>query len=207
MASAAIIATDQDSRSLLRWQLLRSPSAAISAIVAARLAENFYESTSTAQAVSVEAYESILVQAWGVASDTHTGVISLYGWPESGPGHHLANVTATFCTVQSAALTGFHATDKSHPSIREGFAAATAYNGCDLYALTADYSVNTIETGGILVPSVKLVGGTPEDNFACAGFAIDFSVCRYKFLSAFATTLTSATSLGLIFRALKMRDQ
>lgn len=213
MASPIILRSDRSPTADYQWQLLKSPSGAQTILTAAQLSQcltdvNFTEAT--VEFLDVERYRSIRMQLWGVAADTNTATIQLYGWADSGPGSHLAQLTVANGPFTSAATTGFHASAKAHPSIRAAFLPATAYRSCDTYtiALNEDYeqevirdsatpvfyqSFNTVRTPSIMAGTSPLHADFPSHVM------VDFSHARWKYFGVIVTALTG-TSEGAIFK-------
>lgn len=183
------------------WQLFKSRTTAQTAVTAAKLTtplRNVSFDEDNIEFMAVEGFDGIEVGIWGTASDNHAPVINLYEWMEDGPGHHAGTITLAFGGFTSAATTGFHAISTNpgaaHKTIRDAFAPATAYRGCDTYTETADY------TGGISVP------GTQETDFP-ATFLWSFVNSRAKYAGILVTALNSATDVGAVFRPVWLRDE
>jgi hypothetical protein len=187
------------------WQLLKTPTAAQTAVTAAKLTQSFKDvafAEDNFEVIDVSMFAAIAAQVWGVAADTNTFTIELYGWAEGGPGDHIQQMAANiFGAFVSAANVGFHQSSSTHKSIRNAFAAATDYRGADTYLLTAskDFTVKK----ELVSPAVQIQTNL-EADFP-AGFLVDFSTTRFKYFGI-AATATTGTSVGAIFKPLKLKS-
>lgn len=200
------------------WQLLKHPTGAQTAVTAAKLSQAFRDvvfAEDNFEVVDVSAFQSIAVQVWGVAADTNTFTLELYGWSNGGPGRHIqqmaANIFSAFVSQDSAdADPGWHTAKSTHPSIKEArgsplgipFAAGTDYRGVDTYLLTAskDFSVKYLG----VTPSVQIQTNL-EADFP-AEFVVDFRNSRFDFFGIAATAMTG-TSVGAIFKPLAFHKE
>lgn len=182
------------------WQLLKSPTANQTAVTAAKLAQEFH-SVNFAEAfevINVSGVHTILMQVWGVAADTNTFTLELYGWSIGGPGHHIHQVTGIFGNFVSEdsanATPGFHTSVRTHKSIRDAFAAGTDYRGADtLVAVTTATYVTTSEVNANPI-SAQL---DLEADFPTV-LKIQFNSCRYHYFGV-AVTAQTGTSVGAIY--------
>lgn len=216
---------DYTGLSLRGWQTLKAPiTTAETALTAAKLLDDMRAVSAdqdTVQIIPVSAFQEIQVMVLADGTADQSPVLDLYGWGESGPGRHIGTLTTDISTAAITASTGFHAHARTHKSIRDAFAAATAYKICDQYVVTADYEqerfVDTAVTPihiqsfrALNVPGTSATGGTigtstTEANFPQV-FNVDFSRSGYSFFGLLPTALDSATSVGAIFRPVKMRE-
>lgn len=193
------------------WQLLRSPTANLSAITAAKLSQAIKAVTfaeDNVEFIEVHKFRSIAIQCWGVAANTNTFTIELYTWAFNGPGHHLQqmanNTFGNFVSEDSAnAAPGFHSYGKAHASIRAAFAAGTDYRAVGgataaSYLLTAskDFSVKYLG----VTPAVQIQTNA-EADFP-AEFIVDFRSSRPHYFGLLPTAQTG-TSVGAIFKPLE----
>ena len=200
----AAVILNQDGRHVEtspKWKLLRKPilAAAVETTPTAQQLSNTLPAvTDFSHAIEfalVEKLSAIEVGFWGVASDNDSATVKLYGWAEGGPGCHIGTVTPIFGGFTSAATTGFHANANTDQSIREAFAAATAYRGCDTYAETLDNNTS-------------LVMPTTNVDFPGA-FIVSFANTQYKYFGAVFTSVTvvgTLTSIGAIYRPLGLKS-
>lgn len=207
---------------LQQWQCLKAPiGTAETALTAAKLLDDMRAMSaaeSTVEVIPVGLFDMIQVMVMAVGADGQSPVLDLYGWPESGPGHHIGTLTLDLSTAAVTASTGFHTNARTHKSIRDNFAAASTWLIPDQYVVTADYeqerfvdsaSVHTQYFRALSVPGTSAIGGTigtsvTEANFPQV-FNVDFSQSKYSFFGVLPTALDSATSVGAIFRAIRMR--
>jgi hypothetical protein len=209
---------------LMGWQLLKAPiTTAETAITAAKLGQNLSDVSfdeATVEVIPVEFFNMIEVMALANGTADQSPVLNLYGWSEWGPGHHIGTLTLDLSTASSAATDGFHAKNKTHVSIRNAFAAGTAWLIPDQYVVTADYEqerfADTTATPlhvqshrALNVPGTSAIGGTigtstTEANFPQV-FNVDFSHSQYKFFGVLPTSLDSATSVGAIFKPIRLK--
>jgi len=216
---------DYTGQSLRGWQCLKSPvAAAETALTAAKLLDDMRSVSaveSTVQAIPVSAFTEIQIMVLANGTADQSPVLNLYGWGESGPGHHIGTVTTDISAAAITALTGFHASARTHVSIRDAFAATVAWKICDQYVVTADYEqerfIDTAATPihiqyfrAISVPGTSAIGGTiatptTEADFPQV-FNVDFAHSAYSYFALLPTNLDSATSVGAIFRPVGYRS-
>lgn len=197
MATAQKIAIETSVRRYADFQLAKSlvlQANAMTALTAAQLSQHLfsinYAGADTLQVINVACISALRFEVWGVASNNHSCVFNLYGWPEVGHGHHIGTLTCTFGNFESAASTGFHTV--GHSSITRAFVPTQAYRGCDTYAETQDYE------DAITVFSA-------EADFP-AFAEVSFANSQYAWFAAMPTTITSATSVAAIFKALGVKS-
>lgn len=195
-----IYAPDTTGEFLYGWQLFRElVTAAETAPTAAQLNTNMRSVTDFSHAfrvTDVGNFPAIEVGIWGVADDTESATINLYGYGANGPGYHVGTITPLWGTGASPANTGFHGASNTHKTIRDAFVSSTAYQSPDSLTITNDYTV-----GSLAVP------GTQENNFPVT-FVWSFANMRLKYVFPVVTSLTVAgtvTSVGMIFRPLAER--
>ena len=169
------------------YQLCKSLTTAQTALTAAKLSEG-WEAVQGAEdnheVIGVEPFTAIKVMAMSVAADTNDDVLTLVGWPASGPGQEIGYVDVKYGTHTSAATTGFHANDTTHVSIRNAYAPATAYALSDTYAATGTYEA-------------ALTAYTGLANYP-GHFIVSFALSQYKYFGIAATTV-GGTTCGAIF--------
>ncbi len=184
------------------WQLLKKPTVAQTAYSAADLTENFRDlqdtqpAGTTVEALDVSIIGALRFQIWGEGAANDDPIIDLYGWSDGGPGCHIGKVTTTlgnFVSTGGAAADGFHKGPTTHQSIRDAFAAATSYRGCDTYVETNDYE------------SAITVYANEETDFPAAGIDVTFVNSQYQYFIVLVTALDSATNVGAIFKALSIK--
>jgi hypothetical protein len=197
------------------WQLLKTPTGAQTAVTAAKLCQTFRDvvfAEDNFEVIDCMALQSIAVQVWGVAADTNTFTLELYGWSEGGPGRHIQQMAANiFGAFVSVATDGWHASPSTHESIKyrstgqvgtipRGFAPATEYRGVDTYLLTAakDFTVKWLA----VTPAAQIQTNA-EADFP-GEFVVDFRNSRFKYFGV-AATATTGTSVGAIFKPLSLR--
>lgn len=181
------------------WQVCKTRSVAQTALTVAKLTQNLRTISfdeATVDVMDVSSIAGLRLQPWGVASDDNSCVLDFYGWQLGGGGMHIGKLTCTFGNFTSAATTGFHTVAEkayTHPSILSAFDTATAYRGCDTIVATNDYeSAFTVYTA--------------EANFPTHA-VLSFAAAQYKYLAILATTLTGATNVGCICRALALKGK
>lgn len=217
-------AVDYSEQALMAWQTLKAPiTTAETALTAAKLGQNMRDVSAdedTVEVIPVELYKMIQVMVLANGSANQSPVLNLYGWSETGPGHHIGTLTTDLGAGSSPASTGFHAQSETHKSIRDAFAAATAWLIPDQYVVTADYEQQRfVDTAAspihiqyfraLAVPGTSATGGTigtstTEADFPMA-FNVDFSMSRYKYFGLLPTSLDSATSVGAVFKPICLR--
>ena len=206
-----------------KWQCLKAPiTAAETALTATQLMDDMYgmvpADDNNIQIVPVVAFSSIQCMMLAAGTADQSPVLELYGWPESGPGHHIGTLTTDISTgAMTVSARSFLASTRTHKTITDAFAAATAWKVADQYVVTADYEqerfLDTAATPihfqafrALNVPGTSAIGGTigtatTEANFPQV-FNVDFSQSNYSYFAVVPTSLDSATSVGLIFRAI-----
>ncbi|MEE9597971.1 MAG: hypothetical protein V3V96_14455 [Acidiferrobacterales bacterium] len=190
MASAVLL--EPDLVALEKPQLLHTPSAAQTLIVVAKLVvtatkANFAEAI---ELLNVSLLGGIRVELWGVGADTNAVTVECYGWPETGGGHHIGQITAiqsTFTQIFAGAVVG-----DPHPSVAKAFPASSTWRGCDTYVEAADQGV------ALSIP-------VTEANFP-GYFNVDFTNSQYKWFAVVPTTV-GGTNLGAIFTALSVKKR
>jgi hypothetical protein len=228
MAAGPITVRTIDSTPLaLRgWQCLKAPvTAAETALTATKLLDDMRlisAAESTVEVIPVLDFD--MIQCMMIANGTadQSPVLNLYGWGETGPGHHIGTLTTDISTAaMTVASTSFLASSRTHISIRNAFTSATAWKIADQYVVTADYeqerqqddltaqNIQTQSFRALNVPGTSAFGGTigtatTEANWPQV-FNVDFSHSDYSFFGVLPTALDSATSVGLIFRAVRMK--
>lgn len=181
------------------WQLLKKPTVAQTAYVVADLVKPFRElvdsqpAGTTVEALDVSIIGALRFQIWGVGSNNNTPIIDLYGWSDGGPGHHIGKITLGMGNFATAAGTtvSFLKSESTHQSIRDAFAPATSYRGCDLYTETNDYE-NAIT---VYTEHTDLPGHAD----------VTFANSQYQYFIVMVTNLGSATNVGAIFKALSIK--
>lgn len=184
---------------LATWQLLKSPTGAQTAVTAAKLSQELHDvsfAEDNFEVVDVSLFSGIWISVWGVAADTNTFTLELYGWSNGGPGHHLHQVTGIFSAFTSDAADGFHRSSRTHKSIRNAFVAGTQYRGADtLVAVgTTQFVPNNYSSSSVPVSAQTDL----EVDFPCV-MKIDVWGMGIKYLGV-ACTATTGTSVGAIFR-------
>lgn len=223
---------------LMAWQCLKAPiTTAETVLTAAQLTTNMREMTDdpdTIEVIPVEAFDAIQIMVLADGTANQSPVLQFYGWSEWGPGHHIGTVTTDLGTCTSAGTTGFHASTKTHKSIRDAFTATTTYEIADQYVITADYeaefaymeydAAGTTQTYLNIITIHKALrttgtygnvdetigyGGTIGTAPAEANFPqyliVDFTRSQYKYFGMVPTDLDSATSVGGIFKPLRLK--
>jgi len=221
MAAPTFLNLDDTGLALDSWQLCKSLSIAQTAPTATILSQNIRDAVfveTTFEFIDVSRFEAIRVQVWGVAADNDAPVIDLYGWSATGPGAHIGKVTLAYGAFTSAATTGFHAAADTHKSIRNAFAAATAYRGCDTYTVTNDYEAELVtdtaatpihieQYKSLTAPRTLAATSVSPVEANLPGFlTVNFARSAYKYFGIAVTTL-AGTTLGAIFRPVKMRER
>ena len=218
MASANILRSQFDGLQKRSCQLLKNPTGAQlggAVVTAAQLSQSLQD-VAFAGAVDVdfldvERFRVIRVQLWGVADNDHTVTAHLYGWPAGGPGSHMASLAAAHGNFTSAANTGFHASTKTHQSIRDAFDPTAALRGCDTVAPSSEYETEYNFSGGdatagdaretrirpVNTPSLSDGTATVHADFPNY-LTIDFSYSAYKYFGVVVTAL-QGTSCGAIW--------
>lgn len=194
MAAGPIKILPWDSSCHNQYQLCKSLTTGQTALTAAKLCEGWgavQGAEDNHEVVGVGEFTAIKLQVWGVADNDHAPVITLTGWPESGPGQEIGVITLAYGNFTSAATTGFHADPLTHKSIRDEFVAGTAYRGCDTYTETNDYEdAITVYTGLADYPGHAVVS---------------FAKSQYKYFGIAVTTL-AGTTLGAICVPIGLRS-
>jgi hypothetical protein len=204
------------------YRLLKTPTIIQTALTVAKLTTDLDDVSAdedTLEAVDVLSYESIRVEFWSaLGADDETGIVMLYGWHETGPGHHIGTVGLTLGALTSAASTGWHGNSKVGKSVSGAFAKGTAYRGCDTVTVTIDYELELAVDGAAtpieyqnfrsLVSPRLITEAIPHANFNTY-LIVDLSRSRYKWLSAVATAVpaTANSTLGAVFRPIKFRKE
>ena len=199
MADPVFLGVDQGRENLESWQLCKTLAAEGTILTAAKLAQSLND-VSFAEAVDlfpVSRYGKIRVQVWGdTAADGNTIFIDVYGWSKDGPGHYVAELTGTFGNFTSAASTGFHT--NAHKSITNEFDAATAYRGCDTWAIAS----NGDHDGAISV----VTAASQKANYP-SYFTVDLTGGQYKYLSFHGVGGTQSGSIAAIFKPLSLKKE
>lgn len=206
-----------------QWQCLKAPVTALeTALTATKLLDDMRSMScdeSTVQVIPVSAFDVIQCMMLANGTADQSPVLNLYGWGESGPGHHIGTLTTDISTAaMTVATTSFLASTRTHKSIRDAFTSATAWKVADQYVVTADYEQERITDAtlhtqvfrALNVPGTSAIGGTigtatTEANFPQV-FNVEFSHSDYSFFGVLPTSLDSATSVGLIFRPIRMKE-
>lgn len=215
---AVFLPVDNQPTAVRHWQACKSLGIAQTLVTAAKLSQAIRDvsfAEDNFEFIDVSSFDTIRLQVWGVAADNDAPVIDLYGWSDQGPGNHIAKVTLAYGNFTSAASTGFHANAQAHESIRQRFAAATAYRGCDTYTVTADYEQEMISDSAVtpiiyqqyrsVVSPGTAAGASPVEADFPGYVTVDFRRSRYKFFCVACTTL-AGTTLGAIFKPVLMRS-
>ena len=202
MAAGPARIIERDDRPSMRfsWQALKAPTGALTAATAAQLTTNLRDvsfAEDTVDFADVSGIQSLAVQIFGVSANNGTGTLEIYGWNDTGPGHHIAQVTLVFGNFTSAATTGFHAASATASNIRRLFAPATAYQGCDTFAIGAQYGTLIEATTAWNYVQIQAVA---ETDFP-AEFVVNMHNGRFKYLGVLDTVL-SGTSIGAIYKPL-----
>ena len=228
MAAGTFGITDVDftPSALKGWQLLKAPvTAAETALTATLLMDDMRSivpaNDNNYKVIPVSAFDSIQCMMLANGTADQSPVLNFYGWGESGPGTHIGTLTTDISTAaMTVASASFLANSKTHKSIRDAFAAATAWKVADQYVVTADYCQHrfTDTTATPLhiqyfrcleVPGTSGIGGTigtstTEANFPQV-FNINLAMNDFAYLAVAVTSLDSATSAGLIFRPIRFK--
>lgn len=210
---------------LTAWQCCKAPiTTAETALTAAKLGQNMRDVSAdedTVQVIPVEFFNAIQIMVLAVGSANQSPVLNFYGWSEWGPGHHIGTVTTDLSAASSAASAGFHQAAATHESIRSAFAPASAWLIPDQYVITADYEqerfVDTAATPihfqyyrALAVPGTSATGGTIGTSTTEADFPqvlnVDFTRSQYRYFGVLPTSLDSATSVGVIFKPIRLRS-
>lgn len=202
MAGANFLPVDYSADGINTWQLVKQLSAAQALLSAAELSMCLRDITAHNEAFDVfpvHCFNSLRCSVWGLGDATDTATVRVYGWDEGGPGHHVATVTCTFGNFTSAATTGFHASPRTHQSIRDAFTPGTAYRGVSTHSDTnVDY-----DTG-------ITINANEEADFP-GKFTLVLSSAQsmqYKFVGFLVTAFTgNGTSLGVIAKPTTLRSQ
>lgn len=217
---------DTTGYALRSWQCLKAPiTAAETALTATQLMDDLFAMVpaddNSVQIIPVFEFDAIQCMMLADGTADQSPVLNLYGWPESGPGHHIGTLTTDISTgAMTVAAASFLASSRTHLSIRNAFTAATAWKVADQYVVTADYEqerlTDTTATPlhyqsfrALNVPGTSAIGGTigtstTEANFPQV-FNVEFSHSSYSYFGVMPTALDSATSVGLIFRPVSIR--
>lgn len=207
----------------LGWHLLKPPiTAAETAITATKLMDDMRSMVpaddNNLRYVNVADYDVIQCMMLANGSDNQSPVLELYGWGENGPGHHIGTLTTDISTAaMTVSARSFLASPRTNKSITDAFSSATAWKVADQYVVTLDTEQERITDGtlqtqvfrALNVPGVSAIGGTigtssTEANFPQV-FNLDLSHSNYAYVTVVITGLDSATSVGLIFRPIRMR--
>ena len=207
------------------WQCLKAPVTALeTALTATKLMDDVrlvQGAEDTFQAIPVSAFDVIQCMMLANGTADQSPVLQLYGWGETGPGHHIGTLTTDISTAaMTVASASFLASSRTHKSIRDAFAAATAWKVADQYVVTADYEQERLQDStatplqyqsfrALNVPGTSAIGGaigtpTVEANFPGV-FNVDFSHSDYSYFCVAPSSLDSATSVGLIFRPIRLK--
>lgn len=208
MAAGPIKILPYDGSRPNEYQLMKSLTTAQTALTAAKLCEGWgavEAAQENHEVIGVEQFTAIRVQVWGVASDGNDDVLTITGWPESGPGHEIGVVDCKYGTHSSAATTGFHADPRTHKSIRDEYLPAVAYQGVDTYAATVYEGDNLAqETSGYASKLPIRVPATQLANYP-GYFILSFEESQYKYVGM-AVTTSGSTTCGAIFVPLGLRS-
>lgn len=218
MAAGPITIREIDYRpsAMASWQTMKSPvTAAETALTAAKLMQNIRDVSAdqdTVQFIPVELFESILVMPLANGNNDQSPVLQFYGWSDTGPGHHIGTITLDLGNFTSAASTGFHASANTHSSIRNAFAAATAWRPADILTVTADYelefladSLGVVGYHAAFFPYATSTGTQPPVADFPNYLRIDLAKSQYKYCGMLVSALDSATSVGAIFKPSRFR--
>jgi hypothetical protein len=204
------------------WQLLKAPSIIQTALVVAQMTTAFddvlFEET-TVEFVDVSRFESIRVEFWSaLGADDETAIVMLYGWHDTGPGHHIGTLGLTLGALTTAATTGWHANARVEQRVKDAFLPGTAYRGVDTITVTIDYELELAVDGAAtpieyqnfraLVSPRLITEAIPHANFNTY-LIVDFSRSRYKWLTAVATAVpaTASSTVGAVYRPIKYRTE
>jgi hypothetical protein len=224
----AILTIDSTPLALRGWQLLKAPiTAAETALTATKLLDDMRlvvpADDNSMKVIPVLDFDMIQVMVIANGTADQSPVLDFYGWPETGPGHHIGTLTTDISTAaMTVASASFLASSRTHISIRDAFAAATAWKIVDQYVVTLDAEQERLQDTtatplqqqsfrALNVPGVSAIGGaigtsSTEANFPQV-FNVDFTHSYYSFFGMVPTSLDSATSVGAIFRVVKMRER
>lgn len=228
MAAGTFTKLDIDfSPSALRgWQLLKAPvTAAETAFTATLLMDDMRAlvpaNDTNPKYIGVSAFDSIQCMMLANGNADQSPTIDFYGWGETGPGTHIGTLTVDISTAaMTVAAASFLASARTHKSITDAFASATAWKVPDQYVVTADYCQHrfTDTTGTPLhiqyfrcleVPGTSGIGGsigsTPVEADFPGVFNVNLAMNDFSYLCAEITALDSATSAGLIFRPIRLK--
>ena len=215
---------DSTPLALRGWQLLKSPiTTAETALTATKLLDDMrlvQAAQDTFEAIPVQDLDVIQVMVLANGTADQSPVLDLYGWPETGPGRHIGTLTTDISTAaMTVASTSFLASSRTHFSITNAFSSAIAWKVCDQYVVTLDTEQERITDGtlhtqvfrALNVPGVSAIGGTigtssTEANFPQV-FNVDFTHSDYSWFCLAPSALDSATSVGAIFRQVRMKER
>jgi hypothetical protein len=216
---------DETPLALRGWQCLKAPiTTAETALTATKLLDDMRlmvpADDNSMQVIPVSTFDVIQVMVLANGTDDQSPVLNLYGWPETGPGHHIGTLTTDISTAaMTVASASFLASVRTHISIRNAFASATSWKIVDQYVVTldaeqeriTDATLHTQVFRALNVPGVSAIGGTigtspTEANFPQV-FNMDFSHSDYSYFGMVPTSLDSATSVGAIFRQIRMKER
>lgn len=219
----AILEVDFTPSALRGWQLLKAPvTAAETALTATKLMDDMRSMVpaddNNYRAIPVSAFDAIQCMMLANGTADQSPVLNLYGWGETGPGHHIGTLTTDISTAaMTVASASFLASSRTSKSIRDAFSSATAWKVADQYVVTLDTEQERITDGtlqtqvfrALNVPGVSAIGGTigtssTEANFPQV-FNVEFSHSDYSYFAVAITALDSATSAGLIFRPIRLK--
>lgn len=190
---AAVTYLETDHQAFGKAQLLLAPITVKAALQVADLVNVVKRGagmTAVATLLNVSTLALIRIELWGIAADSNTVTVDLYGWPLAGPGHHIGQVTAIHAGV-TAGAGAILSSPVTHSSITGAFDQTLTYRGCDTYVVAADQGV------AIDIP-------VTETDFP-GYFKLDFTPNQYEWIAVQPTTV-GGTTLGAIFTVLSIKS-